>query len=171
MNTTLKRLGTIVLACFTLMSFRLEPEATNTDRLLYDVRGAFVAARPDVAPALMQSIHAQVQNAIKNHGAWRNPAARGTDHPSRIRYTRPVPVRGKGVSQGHRPRRRRCDGRGDRGSQIYRHCRQLRQSVDRAGTCLWRRRTRDPRIQAQPARPDNAGDGIVSISGTQKARA
>jgi len=65
MITTLKRLGILVLACFTLMSFRLEPEATNTDRLLYDVRGAFVAARPDVAPALMQSIHAQVQNAIK----------------------------------------------------------------------------------------------------------
>lgn len=65
MNTRLKRLGIVVLACFTLMSFRLEPEATNADRLLYDVRGAFVAARPDVAPALMQSIHAQLQNAIK----------------------------------------------------------------------------------------------------------
>ncbi len=65
MNTRLKRLGIVVLACFTLMSFRLEPEATNADRLLYDVRGAFVAARPDIAPALMQSIHAQLQNAIK----------------------------------------------------------------------------------------------------------
>ena len=65
MNTSLKRLGIVVLACFTLMSFRLEPEATHADRLLYDVRGAFVAAQPDVAPALMQSIHAQLQNAIK----------------------------------------------------------------------------------------------------------
>jgi len=65
MITTLKRFGIVLLACFTLMSFRLEPEATSGDRLLYDVRGAFVAARPDVAPALMQSIHAQVQNAIK----------------------------------------------------------------------------------------------------------
>ncbi|WP_142779154.1 hypothetical protein [Agrobacterium sp. T29] len=74
MNTTLKRLGIIVLACFMLMSFRLEPEATNADRLLYDVRGAFVAARPDVAPALMQSIHAQVQNAIKT-------TARGETRP------------------------------------------------------------------------------------------
>ncbi len=74
MTTMLKRLGIIVLACFMLMSFRLEPEATSADRLLYDVRGAFVAARPDVAPALMQSIHAQVQNAIKT-------TARGETRP------------------------------------------------------------------------------------------
>ncbi|PYG56674.1 hypothetical protein [Rhizobium sp. UGM030330-04] len=74
MNTTLERLGIVVLACFALMSFRLESEATNTDRLLYDVRGAFVAARPDVAPALMQSIHAQVQSAIRT-------TARGETRP------------------------------------------------------------------------------------------
>ncbi len=59
------RLGIFVLACFALMSFRLEPEATDAGRLLYDVRGAFVAAKPDVSAPLMQSIHAQVLNAIK----------------------------------------------------------------------------------------------------------
>ena len=91
MTTMLKRLGIIVLACFMLMSFRLEPEATSADRLLYDVRGAFVAARPDVAPALMQSIHAQVQNAIKTTG--RDPTARGADHPPCIRHTRSLPFR------------------------------------------------------------------------------
>lgn len=74
MNTTLERLGIVVLAGFMLMSFRLEPEAINADRLLYDVRGAFVAARPDVAPALMQSIHEQVQNAIRT-------TARGETRP------------------------------------------------------------------------------------------
>ncbi len=65
MNTRPNRLGIFVLACVMLMSFRLEPQATDANRLLYDVRGAFVAARPDVAPGLMQSIHAQMQNAIK----------------------------------------------------------------------------------------------------------
>ena len=99
MTTTLKRLGILVLACFVFMSFRLEPEATNTDRLLYDVRGAFVAARPDVAPALMQSIHAQVQNAIKM-------TARGETRPRVVLTIRLASsnVPPSCSESGHRPR-------------------------------------------------------------------
>lgn len=66
MNHSLKRLGVTVLASLALMSFRLEPEAGEGEKLLYDVRGAFVAARPDVSPDLMQSIHYQMSNAIKS---------------------------------------------------------------------------------------------------------
>lgn len=60
----LKRFGMIALACLALMSFRLGPETADGDRLIYDVRSAFVAARPDISPDLMQSIHYQVSNAI-----------------------------------------------------------------------------------------------------------
>lgn len=62
----LKRLGITLLASLALMSFRLGPETGEGDKLLYDVRGAFVAARPDISPELMQSIHFQVSNAIKD---------------------------------------------------------------------------------------------------------
>lgn len=65
MSYGLQRLGIIMLAALALMSFRLTPEAVEGDRLLYDVRGAFVAARPDVSPELMQSIHYQISNAIQ----------------------------------------------------------------------------------------------------------
>lgn len=66
MRRQLKRLGITLLACFALMSFRLGPETGEGGRLLYDVRSAFVAARPDVSPDLMQSIHFQVSNAIRD---------------------------------------------------------------------------------------------------------
>ena len=46
MHHSLKRLGIVLLASFALMSFRLEPEVSDSDKLLFDVRGAFVAARP-----------------------------------------------------------------------------------------------------------------------------
>ena len=66
MHHSLKRLGMILLASLALMSFRLEPEAGGGERLLYDVRGAFVAARPDISADIMQSIHYRVSNAIKS---------------------------------------------------------------------------------------------------------
>lgn len=66
MYQQLKRLGLIVLASFALMSFRLEPEVVDGDKLLFDVRGAFVAARPDVSGDLMQSIQYQISNAIRS---------------------------------------------------------------------------------------------------------
>lgn len=59
-----KRFGAIALACLALMSFRLGPETGSGEKLIYDVRGAFVAARPDISPDLMQSIHYQIANAI-----------------------------------------------------------------------------------------------------------
>lgn len=64
MDRQLKRFGIVVLASLALMSFRLGPETRERERLIYDVRGAFIAARPDVSPELMQSIHYQVSNAI-----------------------------------------------------------------------------------------------------------
>ncbi|KQO81011.1 hypothetical protein [Rhizobium sp. Leaf262] len=66
MHHSLKRLGIVLLASLALMSFRLEPEAGDGGKLLYDVRGAFVAAKPDVSPELMQSIHYHMSNAIKS---------------------------------------------------------------------------------------------------------
>ncbi|MES5096920.1 hypothetical protein ABUK73_01685 [Agrobacterium sp. BA1120] len=66
MHHSLKRLGIILLASLALMSFRLEPETSDGERLLYDVRGAFVAARPDISAELMQSIQYQMSNAIKS---------------------------------------------------------------------------------------------------------
>lgn len=66
MYRQLKRFGMVLLASLALMSFRLGPETGERDRLIYDVRGAFVAARPDVSPELMQSIHYQVANAIND---------------------------------------------------------------------------------------------------------
>lgn len=66
MHHSLKRLGIILLASLALMSFRLEPETSDGERLLYDVRGAFVAARPDISAELMQSIQYQMSNSIKS---------------------------------------------------------------------------------------------------------
>jgi hypothetical protein len=66
MHHSLKRLGIVLLASFALMSFRLEPEVSDSDKLLFDVRGAFVAARPDVSGELMQSIQYQISNAIRS---------------------------------------------------------------------------------------------------------
>ncbi|NTJ42351.1 hypothetical protein G6L28_07015 [Agrobacterium larrymoorei] len=65
MFQSFRRLGTIALACLALMSFKLGPETTGGEKLIYDVRGAFVAARPDISPDLMQSIHYQISNAIE----------------------------------------------------------------------------------------------------------
>lgn len=66
MYRLLKRFAMVLLASLALMSFRIGPEAREGDRLIYDVRGAFVAARPDISPELMQSIHYQVSNAIND---------------------------------------------------------------------------------------------------------
>ncbi len=66
MHLSLKRLGIIVLASLSLMSFRLEPETSESERLLYDVRGALVAAKPDTSAELMQSVQYQMSNAIKS---------------------------------------------------------------------------------------------------------
>lgn len=66
MHQQLKRLGILLLASFALMSFRLEPEVGDVDRLLFDVRGAFVAAQPNISGDLMQSIQYQISNAIRS---------------------------------------------------------------------------------------------------------
>ena len=64
MSHLLQRIGVLLLACLMLMSFKLEPVNEKADRLIYDVRGAFVAAKPDVSHGLMQIIHEQVSDAI-----------------------------------------------------------------------------------------------------------
>ena len=66
MYRQLKRIGVVMLTSLALMSFRLGPETREGDRLIYDVRGAFVAARADISPELMQSIHYRVSNAIND---------------------------------------------------------------------------------------------------------
>ncbi|MBN7805247.1 hypothetical protein JZX86_07695 [Agrobacterium rosae] len=72
MHRSLKRLGIVLLASLTLMSFRLEPEMSEGERLMYDVRGAFVAAKPDVPAELMQSVHYHISNAITSTTRDRN---------------------------------------------------------------------------------------------------
>ncbi|MFN7102563.1 MAG: hypothetical protein ACK4N1_08040, partial [Pseudorhizobium sp.] len=47
-----------------LMSFRLETAARVPETLLYDVRGAFVAARPDVPSVLVAETDRLVNEAI-----------------------------------------------------------------------------------------------------------
>lgn len=58
------RSGLVAFAGFWLMSFSIGP-ASDQPRLYYDVRDAFVAARPDISRALMLGIDRQVGEAIK----------------------------------------------------------------------------------------------------------
>jgi hypothetical protein len=58
------RSGLVAFAGFWLMSFSIGP-VTSPPRLYYDVRDAFVAARPDISPALMLGIDRQVGDAIE----------------------------------------------------------------------------------------------------------
>ena len=59
-----------LLLCFllatlpALMSFRLQPAAAEREALLYDVRGAFVAARADVPPVLVTETDRLVNDAV-----------------------------------------------------------------------------------------------------------
>jgi hypothetical protein len=64
MNHSLKRLGIVLLACMGLMSFKMERPASDGERLLYDVRAAFVVAKPDVSADIMQSVQYQISSAI-----------------------------------------------------------------------------------------------------------
>ena len=64
MNHLLKRIGIVLLACLGLMSFKLERQVSDGERLIYDVRGALVAAKPDVSAHIMQSVQYQISSAI-----------------------------------------------------------------------------------------------------------
>lgn len=64
MHHPCQRVGILLLACLSLMSFKLAASNEVSGQLIYDVRGAFVAARPDVSADLMQMIHRQVSDAI-----------------------------------------------------------------------------------------------------------
>lgn len=57
------RPGLVAFAGFWLMSFSIGP-VSNQPRLYYDVRDAFVAARPEISHALMLDIDRQVGDAI-----------------------------------------------------------------------------------------------------------
>jgi hypothetical protein len=57
------RSGLVAVAGFWLMSFSMGPVAEQP-RLYYDVRDAFVAARPDISHALMLGIDRQIGAAI-----------------------------------------------------------------------------------------------------------
>lgn len=57
-------LCTLVAVLPLLMAFRLETASTGSVPLLYDVRGAFVAARPDVSAVLVSETDRLVNEAI-----------------------------------------------------------------------------------------------------------
>lgn len=58
------RSGAFMVCCLALMSFRLMPDDADKNRLVYDVRGAFVAAQPEISHRLMQLVHSYVSDAI-----------------------------------------------------------------------------------------------------------
>jgi hypothetical protein len=58
------RSGAFLVCCLALMSFRLMPDDADKNRLVYDVRGAFVAAQPEISHRLMQMVHSYVSESI-----------------------------------------------------------------------------------------------------------
>ncbi len=58
------RSGAFLVCCLALMSFRLMPDDGDKNRLIYDVRGAFVAAQPEISHRLMQMVHSYVSESI-----------------------------------------------------------------------------------------------------------
>lgn len=58
------RSGAFLVCCLALMSFRLMPDDADKNRLVYDVRGAFVAAQPEISHRLMQLVHSYVSESI-----------------------------------------------------------------------------------------------------------
>ncbi|WP_105424473.1 hypothetical protein [Neorhizobium tomejilense] len=61
----LSRFCLIALTALPLMSFRLEQANTAQEKLFYDVRGAFVTARPDVPKELVIATDMLVDEAIR----------------------------------------------------------------------------------------------------------
>lgn len=59
------RLAFIVLAALPLMAFRMPDSGEAREKLLYDVRGAFVTARPGVPRALVIATDMLVDEAIR----------------------------------------------------------------------------------------------------------
>jgi len=59
------RLSIIAIACISLMAFKLGPTVDDNDRLIFDVRNAFVTSRSDIPAELMQRVHHHVTTAIQ----------------------------------------------------------------------------------------------------------
>ena len=55
----------VVVTALPLMAFRMPAESQPHEKLLYDVRGAFVTARPDVPQALVIATDMLVDEAIR----------------------------------------------------------------------------------------------------------
>lgn len=55
----------ILMAATSLVSFRMPVSVGASEKLLYDVRGAFVTARPDVPRGLVTAIDTRVDEAIR----------------------------------------------------------------------------------------------------------
>lgn len=56
----------LVLVVLPLMAFRMPSSREVSERLLYDVRGAFVTAKPDVPKALVAAVDSMVDTAIQS---------------------------------------------------------------------------------------------------------
>lgn len=65
MSTGPFRLTLLYLACLALMSFKMEAVNSDDDRLIYDVRSAFVTSRSDIPAELMQRVHHHISEAIQ----------------------------------------------------------------------------------------------------------
>ncbi|MBP1846792.1 hypothetical protein J2046_005070 [Rhizobium petrolearium] len=59
------RFALIVLTALPLMAFRMPAENERREKLLYDVRGAFVTARPDVPQGLVIATDMLIDEAIR----------------------------------------------------------------------------------------------------------
>lgn len=59
------RFALIIFAALPLMAFRMPTEDEKREKLLYDVRGAFVTARPDVPQGLVIATDMLIDEAIR----------------------------------------------------------------------------------------------------------
>ena len=60
------QISLILLAGFSLASFRMPAKNDERDKLLYDVRGAFVTAKPDIPASLVTATDLLVDQAIRS---------------------------------------------------------------------------------------------------------
>lgn len=80
----------LVLTVLPLMAFRMPSSREVSERLLYDVRGAFVTAKPDVPKTLVTAVDSLVESAIQS--TTRSTVLPRTIIAIRIEETSSVPM-------------------------------------------------------------------------------
>ncbi len=65
MHWRLFRISILTISWLALAGFRLAGHDQPADPLLYDVRGAFVTAKPEISPALVAGVDRLVDDAIR----------------------------------------------------------------------------------------------------------